>query len=110
MHAEILRSACNNCRNRRDCKRMAGAAVSNLLEPADIGLGKCAACDHNFKRGEPYHRGIAKGTAGVLLYIVCARCARHLLKNQDAAEKFSDSLLASLNTAALAEMPAGGSA
>jgi hypothetical protein len=84
--------------------------VSALLEPGDLGLDSCAACAHNFHRGEPYHRGIARGHAGLLLYILCGNCARHLLQDAEAAERFSDTLLATLNSAALAGMPAGGRA
>ena len=82
----------------------------SALEPQDLGIGSCAACDHAFRDGERYHRGVAKGAAGLLLYIVCENCAQHLLDNAAAAEKFSDHLLATLNTAALAGMPAGGKA
>jgi hypothetical protein len=84
--------------------------MSALLEPEDLGLGSCAACDHQFKHGERYHRGIAKGAAGALLYIICEGCAQHLLQDTAAAEKFADALLATLNTAALAGMSAGGCA
>jgi hypothetical protein len=84
--------------------------MSALLEPQELGLGSCAACDHAFRQGEPYHRGVARSHAAVLLYLVCERCAQHLLQDAVAAERFSDTLLETLNTAALAGMPIGGSA
>jgi hypothetical protein len=84
--------------------------MSARLEPEDIGLGICAACDHDFREGEPYHRGIAKSPAGVLLYILCQGCAEQMLRDTVAAEKFSNTLLETLNTAALVGLPAEGRA
>lgn len=82
----------------------------SALEPQDLGIGSCAVCDHTFGDGDRYYRGIARGRAGLMLYIVCEPCAQHLFKNTAAAEKFSDHLLATLNAAALAGTLAGGRA
>jgi hypothetical protein len=84
--------------------------MSARLEPQDLGLGICAACDHDIREGEPYHRGIAKNEVGVLLYILCQGCAQRMLRDTVAAEKFSNTLLETLNRAALVGLPAEGRA
>lgn len=84
--------------------------MNAAIEPGDLGLGSCAACDHEFKHGERYHRGVARGRSGVLLYLLCEPCAQRMLSDTAAAERFSDTLLETLNTVALAQMPAEGRA
>lgn len=84
--------------------------MSALLEPGDLGLDRCARCDHELRPGEPYHRGMTRSPAGMSLYILCGPCAQHLLRDAAAAEKFADGMLSTLQTATLAGMPTGGSA
>ena len=80
------------------------------LEPADLGLNCCARCGCEFHGGELYRRGIAYGTAGLLVYIVCAECGDAITRDKAVRETFNENLRRQLAEAALAAAPAEGSA
>jgi hypothetical protein len=89
---------------------VAGKAGSPLLEPADLGLNACCRCGYEFHGGERYRRGVARGAAGLLLYIVCARCVDAITHDETAREAFNLGLREQLAAAALAAAPVGGRA
>lgn len=86
------------------------AEMSALIEPADLGLNACARCDRTFHDGDEYRRGLARGTSGVLLYLVCPACAAEITTDICAGEKFNVMLRERLAEAALAAVPVGGNA
>ena len=80
------------------------------LEPAELGLNCCVRCGCEFHGGELYRRGIAYGTAGLLVYIVCAECGDAITHDETAREAFNVGLREQLAAAALAAAPAEGCA
>ena len=93
---------------RRVTHPAAAAQSDQPIEPAELGLTRCAGCGHAFHDGDRYHRGAAQTAAGMALYIACARCAEVI--KQDPCGTLASAMVDRLEDAILAAAPARGAA
>ena len=91
-------------------RTQADKAAAPRLEPSDLGINACARCGHRLRAGAEYRRGMTRGPAGLLLFIVCEPCAEQITRDAEAGDAFDARLSETLADAVLAATPVGGRA